>query len=93
MKTETKFCYKHKPTGTFVFLNIWDSEDEPIKFYIHLFDEFDEYMLFAAKNVLMETLEHYSYWSSDRENDGYEGRPNINEFEMVEVEITYKIKE
>ena len=92
MKFETKFCYKHKPTNKFVYLNCFTT-DYKETFYIHLLDEFNEHILFSAKNVLTETAELYSYWSVDHKKDGYEGRLNIDEFELLEVEVTYKIKE
>jgi len=71
MNTEIKFCYKHKPTGKFVYLSEWNDENEPLKFYIYLVDEFSSDILYSAKNILMETLEIYSCWGLDHEKDGY----------------------
>jgi hypothetical protein len=83
--TETKFAYRHKPTGKWValetFINNWDV-------YMHLVDEFvPEDMAYKAINVIEEDLMRSSM-------NGIEYyRQNSLEFELVEIEVQYKIKQ
>jgi len=83
--TETKFAYRHKPTGKWCFLetfvNDWDV-------YLHLVDEFiPENMTYDARNVIKEDL-RCSYINDERY-----AALNFSEFELVEIEVQYKIKE
>lgn len=83
--TETKFAYRHKPTGKWValetFINNWDV-------YMHLVDEFvPEEMAYKARNIIEEDLLR-SYMNGE----SYAAL-NFLEFELVEIEIQYKIKE
>jgi hypothetical protein len=82
---ETKFAYRHKPTGKWValetFVSNWDV-------YMHLVDEFvPELMAYQARNVLEEDL-----LRSTMNGEKYAAQ-NFLEFELVEVEVEYKIKQ
>lgn len=82
--TETKFAYRHKPTGKWValetFISNWDV-------YMHLVDEFvPEEMAYKARNIIEEDLMR----STMNGVDYY--KQNALEFELVEIEIEYKIK-
>ena len=77
--TETKFAYRHKPTGKWVFfISFWD---------ICLLDEFTpEGMLYKARNVIEEDL-----LNSTMNGERYAAL-NFSEFELVEIEIEYILK-
>jgi len=82
---ETKFAYRHKPTGKWVtletFVSNWDV-------YMHLVDEFvPEHMAYKARNVLEEDL-----ICSTMNSEKYAAL-NFLEFELVEVEIEYRVKQ
>ncbi len=82
---ETKFAYRHKPTGKWValetFVSNWDV-------YMHLVDEFvPEEMAYKARNVIEEDL-----LRSTMNGERYAAL-NFLEFELVEIEIEYKIKQ
>jgi len=82
---ETKFAYRHKPTGKWValetFVNNWDV-------YMYLVDEFvPEHMAYKARNVIEEDL-----LRSTMNGEKYAAL-NFFEFELVEIEIEYKIKQ
>ncbi len=81
---ETKFAYRHKPTGKWValetFISNWDV-------YMHLVDEFvPEHMAYKARNIIEEDL-----MRSTMNGEKYAAQ-NFLEFELVEIEIEYKIK-
>lgn len=84
ISTETRFAYRHKPTGKWValetFISNWDV-------YMHLVDEFvPEDMAYKAINIIEEDLMRSSL-------NGVEYyKQNALEFELVEIEIEYKIK-
>ena len=85
MFKETKFAYRHKPTGKWValetFVNNWDV-------YMYLVDEFvPEHMAYKARNVIEEDL-----LRSTMNGEKYAAL-NFFEFELVEIEIEYKIKQ
>jgi hypothetical protein len=82
---ETKFAYRHKPTGKWValetFVSNWDV-------YMHLVDEFvPERMAYQARNVIEEDL-----LRSTMNGERYAAQ-NFLEFELVEVEIEYRVKQ
>jgi hypothetical protein len=82
---ETKFAYRHKPTGKWValktFINNWDV-------YMHLVDEFvPEHMAYLARNIIEEDL-----LLSTMNGEKYAAQ-NFLEFELVEVEIEYRVKQ
>lgn len=82
--TETKFAYRHKPTGKWValetFISNWDV-------YMHLVDEFvPEEMAYKARNIIEEDL-----MRSSMNGERYASQ-NFEEFELVEIEIEYRLK-
>lgn len=82
--TETKFAYRHKPTGKWValetFISNWDV-------YMHLVDEFvPEEMAYSSRNIIEKDL-----MRSTMNGERYAAL-NFSEFELVEIEIEYKIK-
>jgi len=81
---ETKFAYHHKPTGKWVvletFISNWDV-------YLHLVDEFISECVYNARNVIEEDL-----LRSTVNGENYAAK-NFLEFELVEIEIEYKIKQ
>ena len=89
---QKKFYYIHKLTGKFVYLSCYDCDWEPTKWYIHLLPEFNPDILYSAKNIMIETLEH-SIWSMEFEEYGehYVNKANPDDFELKEVEITYNL--
>ena len=83
---ETKFAYRHKPTGKWVYLEIEILQFMPRCVYMHFFDEFSPDCLYAAKNIIEEDL-----LRSTMNGERYAAL-NFLEFELVEIEIEYKIK-
>lgn len=81
--TETKFAYRHKPTGKWVLLD-WTLFESP---HLHLLDNFQPIILYSARNIIEEDL-LYSYMNGERY-----AALNFLEFELVEIEIQYKTKE
>ncbi len=84
--TEKKFAYRHKPTGKWValesFISNWDV-------YMHLVDEFSPEtfgMLYNARNIIEEDL-----LRSTMNGERYAAL-NFLEFELVEIEIEYRLK-
>lgn len=84
MFKETKFAYRHKPTGKWVvletFISNWDV-------YLHLVDEFISECVYSARNVIEEDLLRGTM------NGEKYAALNFLEFELVEIEIEYKIKQ
>ena len=79
---ETKFAYRHKPTGKWVVFERLGYNVE-----IYLADEFDTDCLYKARNIIEEDLIR-----STMDGQKYAAQ-NFLEFELVEIEIQYKIKE
>ena len=82
--TETKFAYHHKPTGKWValetFISNWDV-------FMHLVDDFvPECTAYRARNVIEEDL-----LRSTMNGERYAAL-NFLEFELVEIEIEYRLK-
>lgn len=78
---DTEFAIRHIKTQKWV--KIWFgimSEG-----YIHLMNSFTSDILYSAKNICEEDLS-YAHWGDHRK-----GFVDPNEFEIVKVEITYKI--
>jgi hypothetical protein len=80
---ETKFAYRHKPTGKWVFLETFISNWDV---YLQLVDEFVPDCAYNAKNVIEEDL-----LRSTMNSEKYAAQ-NFLEFELVEIEIEYKVK-
>jgi hypothetical protein len=78
---ETKFAYRHKPTGKWVYLESkWDDA------YLCFIDDFCSDRLYSARNIIEEDLLRSRY------NGKKYAAKNFQEFELVEIEIEYKIK-
>lgn len=80
--TERKFAYRHKPTGKWCYF-----ETFYIDVYLHLVDDFFSEILYDARNIIEEDL-----LRSTMNGEQYAAL-NFSEFELVEIEIEYKIKE
>lgn len=81
--TETKFAYRHKPTGKWVALETFTGNDP----YLFLIDEFTPEITYKAINIFEEDL-----LRSTMNGERYAAQ-NFLEFELVEIEIEYKIKQ
>jgi hypothetical protein len=82
--TETRFAYRHKPTGTWValetFVSNWDV-------YMQLVNDFfPEHMAYKARNVLEEDFDRSIF------NTDLIDKKDKDEFELVEIEVQYTIK-
>ena len=77
---DIKFAIRYIPTKQWV--KIWFGIS--MEGYIHLMDSFHIDMLYAAKNMIEDDLD-YAVWGDKR------GRIDPKEFEIVEIEVTYKI--
>jgi hypothetical protein len=80
--TETKYAYRHKPTGKWVVFERLGYNVE-----IYLADEFDTDCLYKARNFIEEDL-----LCSTMNGEKYAAQ-NFLEFELMEIEIEYKIKQ
>jgi hypothetical protein len=89
---ETKFAYRHKPTGKWVHINwffdddLWEEDKSPYVYEMELVDDF-----------LNATKEDENNLRSDLKVSTMNGEKyaaqNFQEFELVEIEIEYKIKQ
>ena len=84
--TETKFAYRHKPTGKWVYIGSEFSIRDKWTKYITFLNEFTPDILYSAKNIIEEDL-LYSYMNGERY-----AALNFSEFELVEIEIEYRLK-
>ena len=83
--TETRFAYRHKPTGKWVALESFNNNSDV---YMRLVDRFlPKEMAYYHKNVLKEDLMR-SYMKKE-----YYAAENILEFELVKIEVEYRIKQ
>lgn len=82
--TETRFAYRHKPTGKWValetFVSNWDVYTQLVN------DFFPEHMAYKARNVLEEDFDR-SILKTDLID-----KKDKSEFELVEIEVQYAIK-
>ena len=85
--TETKFAYRHKPTGKWVYIGSEFSIRDKWTPFIVFLDEFTPTILYNARNIIEEDL-----LRSVMNGERYAAL-NFHEFELVEIEIEYKIKE
>lgn len=76
---EIKLAVRHKETKKWV--KIWYGI---MQAYVHMLNNFHSDVLYSSRNILEEDLE-YAYWDDGR------GRIDPNEFEILEIEITYKL--
>lgn len=86
--TETKFAYKHKPTGKWCYIYGYYDELrwDPRVRVLNLIDEFEPDILYKARNIIEEDL-----LSSIMNEERYAAQ-NFLEFELVEFEIEYRLK-
>jgi hypothetical protein len=81
---ETKFAYRHKPTGKWVYLETFENNFDV---NLHLIDDFCSEIVYRARNIIEEDL-----LRSVTNGERYAAL-NFLEFELVEIEIEYKIKQ
>ena len=79
-KKDIRFAIRYIPTKQWVkiwFGISWEG-------YVHLMDDFYSEMLYSARNVIDEDL-HYSFLDDGR------GRIDLKDFEVVKIEVSYKV--
>ena len=84
--TETKFAYRHKPTGKWVYIGTEFSIRDKWTPFIIFLDEITPDIFYSARNIIEEDL-----LRSTMNGEKYAVQ-NFEEFELVEIEIEYKIK-
>jgi hypothetical protein len=87
--TETKFAYRHKPTGKWCYLytaTTFIGGDKFNHVALNLIDDFDSEILYNARNIIEEDL-----LRSTMNGERYAAQ-NFHEFELVEIEIEYRLK-
>ena len=77
---DIKFAIRHIPTKKWV--KIWFGIS--LEGYIHLMDDFYSDVLYSSRNIIEEDLS-YAYWGDGK------GRIDPKDFEIVKIEVTYKI--
>lgn len=77
---EIKLAIRHKETKKWVKLWYGIMSES----YVHMMDNFNSDILYSSRNILEEDLE-YARWCDFR------GRVDPDEFEILEIEITYNI--
>jgi hypothetical protein len=89
--TETKFAYRHKPTGKWVYIDVyfddelWDDDNHPYAYEMELVEDF------ANASCEHENLLRSNLKVSTMNGEKYAAQ-NFLEFELVEVEIEYRLK-
>lgn len=89
--TETKFAYRHKPTGKWVYIDVnfddelWDGDDHPYVYEMELVEHCADASI-GFKNSLRSDLK-----ASTMNGEKYASQ-NFEEFELVEIEIEYRLK-
>ena len=92
INTETKFAYRHKPTGKWCHLReayiVIPPHPSFETFELTLIDEFQPNgVIYNARNIIEEDL-----LRSTMNGEQYASL-NFSEFELLEIEVQYKIKE
>lgn len=82
ISTETKFAYRHKPTNEWACFKIIGSYVE-----MWLLEDFDPEILYNARNIIEEDLMRSTM------NGKKYAALHLDEFELIEVEVQYKIKQ
>ena len=88
--TETKFAYRHKPTGDWCYIRSYRNDDigwGDRVVEMHFINEFAPEITYKARNIIEEDL-----LRSTMKGERYAAQ-NFLEFELVEIEIEYKIKQ
>ena len=83
ISTETKFAYRHKPTNQWCYIDICKLNNQS---YMHFIPEFSSEILYNARNIIEEDLMRSTM------NDEKYASQNFEEFELVEIEIEYRLK-
>jgi hypothetical protein len=89
--TENKFAYRHKPTGKWVYIDsyfddeLWDDDKFPYVYEMQLVEHFADASI-EPENLLRSDLK-----ASTMNGEKYAAQ-NFLEFELVEIEVQYKIK-
>jgi hypothetical protein len=92
MNTEKKFAYRHKPTGKWVYIDVyfddelWNDDKHPYVYEMELVEHFAD-ASFEDENSLRSNLK-----ASTMNGEKYAAL-NFHEFELLEIEVQYKIKE
>lgn len=84
--TETKFAYRHKPTGKWVYIGSEFSIRDKWTPFIVFLDEIAPDIFYSARNIIEEDL-----LKSNMNGERYAAL-NFLEFELVEIEIEYRLK-
>ena len=89
--TDTKFAYRHKPTGKWCMLGPSYNYDGNLLMFnnmeLRLINEFQTHeVLYSSRNIIEEDLMHSTM------NGKRYAALNFHEFELVEVEIAYRLK-
>lgn len=80
--TETKFAYRHKPSGKWCYL---ETHKNNTNVDLHLIDDFNSDILYKARNIIEEDFIR-GFINSKRDSKQFP------DFEIVEIDIQYKIK-
>jgi hypothetical protein len=80
MKKDIKFAIRYVPTKQWV--KIWFGIS--LEGYILLMDDFYSDILYSARNICEEDLS-YAFWGDGK------GRIDLKDFEIVKIEVTYKL--
>ena len=87
--TETKFAYRHKPTGKWVYIDVyfddelWDDDKHPYVYEMQLMEHFADASI-EPENSLRSNLK-----VSTMNGEKYAAQ-NFEEFELVEIKVTYE---
>lgn len=87
---ETKFAYRHKPTGDWCYIRSYRNDDigwGDRVVELHFINEFAPEITYKARNIIEEDL-----LRSRSRGERYASQ-NFLEFELVEIEIEYKVKQ
>ena len=89
--TETKFAYRHKPTGKWVYIDVnfddelWDNDEHAYTYEMELVEHL------ADASIESEKLLRSDLKTSTMNGERYASQ-NFEEFELVEIEIEYRLK-
>jgi hypothetical protein len=89
ISTITKFAYHHKPTGDWCYIHSYRNDDigwGDRVVELHFINEFTPEITYKARNIIEEDL-----LRSVTNGERYAAQ-NFLEFELVEIEVEYKIK-
>lgn len=85
---DVKFAYRHRPTKRWVYITKnRDHEYGGVHYQLYFINEFTPDVLYSARNIIEEDFLNSWYLG-----DLY-AKKNFLEFELVKIEIEYKIPE